>query len=528
MSLRLKTIIGVAIIEAMMLSLLVWSSLEILKTSNESELIKRAKATANLFVSSIKNAVISNDLATIESSVQEIYKNKEIIYVKVFGQNNMLYSKRSRLKKLKTFKEDLSYQEAVLDGIFDTSLSIKEGTGHFGRVEIGFSIQHIKKIIQEARQKSLFIASLELALSALFSFFLGVYLTKAISNLSQGASKIADGELGYQIKYSGKDELAIAVEAFNNMSHRLEILEAKYKQHSDDLEKMVAQRTAQLKATQEKLVEKAHKAGMADIAADIMHNVGNTLNSLKVSSDLAYQSIKDSKGISGLQKANQMLDEKSDNLKNFFINDPKGKHLLSYFRILENSFSYDFKTILEHLKRVKDTTDEIAKIVSTQHQLVGQELHLEKVHLAELIEKTLNHHSQELKEKNISITRSYGQLPSLSIHKKKFLYVLSSLIQNACEAMESNPEKDRKLDINTKTDQASAYMNVSDNGVGIKKDLLTKVFTKDYTTKANADGFTLHNCANYISEMGGKIWAESQGNHKGTSIFIKLPLSDKD
>ncbi len=304
------------------------------------------------------------------------------------------------------------------------------------------------------------------------------------------------------------------------------MLEGQYKQHSDDLEKMVEQRTTQLKVAQEELVEKAHKAGMADIAADIMHNVGNTLNSLKVSSDLAYQSIKQSKGISGLQKANQLLEDKSDNLENFIVNDSKGKHLISYFRALESSFSKDFEAIVEHLQHVKDTTDEIAKIVSTQHQ-VGQELHLEKVHLTELIEKTLNHHSEELKAKNISITRVYDQLPSLSIHRTKLSYVLSSLIRNASEAMESTPEKDRELNINTKIDQTSVYIKVSDNGIGIEKELLTKVFTKDYTTKTNADEFSLHNCANYISKTGGEIWAESEGSNKGTSILIKLPLSDK-
>ncbi len=60
MSFRYKTIIGVALIEAVMLSLLIWSAISILTSSNELELIKRARTTTELFailISSGKNEV---------------------------------------------------------------------------------------------------------------------------------------------------------------------------------------------------------------------------------------------------------------------------------------------------------------------------------------------------------------------------------------------------------------------------------------------------------------------------------------
>jgi signal transduction histidine kinase len=525
MPLRYKTIIGIALIEALMLAILVWNGLAILRYSNETELIKRARSTTSLFVSSIKNAIISNDLATIESSVEEIYKNKELLYIRVFGKNNILYSMRSRTKLSNAFCEDFSYQDAVQDGIFDTSLEIKEGVALFGRVEIGFSIQHIKDIVGEARRKSLVIASMEMALTALFSFLLGIYLTKSISNLATGAAEIEKGNLGYQIDYTGKDELAIAVKAFNRMSSRLKTLEAKYKKQNENLELLVKERTSELVDMQKELVAKAHKAGMADIASDIMHNVGNTLNSLKVSADLAYQAIGDTSSLTALQKANRLFIDNRNNLVDFLTEDQRGQHLPEYYDAIEEAIFKDYQVIREHLGRVKETADEIAKIVASQHGLIGLELLVEKVHITELIESILSYHGGLLKENQILVKRSYCELPSLFVHKSKFLFVLSNLIENACEAMNSNANGNRVLHIETGCEEKFAFICVSDNGIGIDQKDLVKIFAKAYSPKSNSLDCSLHNCANYISEMGGTIKAESQGKNEGACISIKLPLS---
>ena len=59
MSFRYKTIIGIAIIEAILLGILIWNALIYLKSSNENELIKRGTVTAELLATIVKDAVIS-------------------------------------------------------------------------------------------------------------------------------------------------------------------------------------------------------------------------------------------------------------------------------------------------------------------------------------------------------------------------------------------------------------------------------------------------------------------------------------
>ena len=90
MSFRLKTILGVALIEAILLAVLVWNSIEILTESVEDGLTKRAVTTTRLFADAAKDAVISSDLATLDTLVNELTENPDLTYVRVLGPDNIV------------------------------------------------------------------------------------------------------------------------------------------------------------------------------------------------------------------------------------------------------------------------------------------------------------------------------------------------------------------------------------------------------------------------------------------------------
>lgn len=71
MSFRLKTILGVALIEAVLLSLLVISGIYYLRSSNEAQLAERARTTARLIASMTSDAVVATDLATLDALVEQ-------------------------------------------------------------------------------------------------------------------------------------------------------------------------------------------------------------------------------------------------------------------------------------------------------------------------------------------------------------------------------------------------------------------------------------------------------------------------
>jgi|GEM_PF-4478636 len=65
MSFRLKTILGIVLIQATLLLILNWYGFNALKTSNSDELLKRAETTASQFVSTISDAILLSDLAAL-------------------------------------------------------------------------------------------------------------------------------------------------------------------------------------------------------------------------------------------------------------------------------------------------------------------------------------------------------------------------------------------------------------------------------------------------------------------------------
>ena len=223
MSFRLKTIIGVAVIEAVLLLLLIWTGINYLRTAEERELIKRASTTLTLLSRASRDAILSTDIATLDDIASEAIKTPGLNYVHILdGSGRMLAAAHHGEHTEGTFRQDFSYEQ-VDDDVFDTAIDISESNSHYGRIEIGLSTQHIDTTIADARQKASAIALLEMALVALFSLALGTYLTRQLYGLMKATDKVAGGDYGYQLDILGSDELALTAAAFNRMSTELKL-----------------------------------------------------------------------------------------------------------------------------------------------------------------------------------------------------------------------------------------------------------------------------------------------------------------
>src|SRR5205823_4224975 len=83
---------------------------------------------------------------------------------------------------------------------------------------------------------------------------------------------------------------------------------------------------AELEAAHKKLLETSRQAGMAEVATSVLHNVGNVLNSVNVSSSFVADNLKKSK-VANLAKVVALLREHETDLGGFLTSDPKGKQL---------------------------------------------------------------------------------------------------------------------------------------------------------------------------------------------------------
>jgi PAS domain S-box-containing protein len=232
LSFRLKIILGIALIESVLLLLLVLSSLNFLRSSNEEQLLQRASTTSKLFASATTNAVLATDLAALDSFVEEILTNPEVVYVRILADHQVL-AEGSGSGALPEHPIPDADFDSVDDAVFDVRVPIQIAGTVYGAVELGLSIQSIQGVLSEARDWATGIAVTEVLLVAVFSFILGTYLSRQLQRLRVASRTVTQAGPGHQLEVSGQDEIADVARAFNAMSSSLQ---RSYSELQDSLE----------------------------------------------------------------------------------------------------------------------------------------------------------------------------------------------------------------------------------------------------------------------------------------------------
>ena len=314
----------------------------------------------------------------------------------------------------------------------------------------------------------------------------------------------------------------------NVVSVRLEIEELKEENQrlKDELTRKMNELESiiiKLKKAEAELEEKSHKAGMADIAAGVLHNVANVLSSVNSSNSFIHDTAKNSK-VEGLIKANELLRKHIDHIDKFIFDNPKGKKLLNYYLKLEEPLRKEREEIVSQSERLDQKISIINDVITAQQSYAGSANVSSETYLSEIVDSTLSLQDDLVDHYNFKITKELKATTPVVAHRSKLIHVLVNFIKNAGESMENNHPEDKHLIIKSWEDNYKVYLSVSDNGTGIGKDNLGKVFSHTYTTKKKSHGFGLHSSANYIKEMGGKIDVSSEGKGKGTTFTLVFPI----
>ena len=223
MSFRTKTIVGIALIETVLLLVLVFSGLGYLADSNERQLRQRADSTVQLFAAATKDAILSTDLATLESVATELLSTPDVAYIQITNRG-VLLTEMGDAKLLSTPRLVDTALASVTDGVFDVEAEVKVGNHIYGTVKLGVSTTYIDTLLSQARRSAFSLAGLEIVLVAIFSFVLGTWLTRQLTRLREAAETITEKGPGTQVAIDSKDEIGEVASAFNLMSERLEAL----------------------------------------------------------------------------------------------------------------------------------------------------------------------------------------------------------------------------------------------------------------------------------------------------------------
>lgn len=280
----------------------------------------------------------------------------------------------------------------------------------------------------------------------------------------------------------------------------------------------------ELREAQAELVTTARRAGMAEIATNVLHNVGNVLNSVNVSAQVLYDKVHASKGVS-VAKVVQLMEEHSDHLGDFISSDPKGRALPEYLGKLAESLATERQGMINELALLTRSIDHIKEIVATQQSYAGNSSVLEPGSMRELIEDVVRICHASLARHNVTLVKELDDIPPMALDKHKVLQILINLINNARQALESVTDRPSRITLRlTVVDDRRARIEVEDNGEGISMDNIDHVFEHGFTTRAEGHGFGLHSCILAAHEMGGDLVVRSAGPGQGALFILELPI----
>lgn len=281
-----------------------------------------------------------------------------------------------------------------------------------------------------------------------------------------------------------------------------------------------------LQEAQSELMATARKAGMTEIAVNMLHNVGNVLNSVNISAGVLNGMVRDSKA-QRLAQTVQLLKEHSGELDQYLARDEKGKLLPGYLEKLSETLITEKQEILKELSQLIRSVDHIKDIVASQRSYVGAASVIEPVLVAELVKDALHYNAESLERHKVTVVEEVAEMPVLPLDKARVLQILVNLISNASHAMDGKEFKAGEANRLTLSAELSGdgrlRISVADQGMGIAPENLSRIFSHGFTTRRRGNGFGLHSCALAASDMGGTLKVSSAGVGKGATFVLELP-----
>ncbi len=277
--------------------------------------------------------------------------------------------------------------------------------------------------------------------------------------------------------------------------------------------------------TRDQLVRCSRLAGMAEIAASVLHSVGNVLTSVNVSTGLIGDCLARTH-VDGLTQLVEILPQDPAMLADFVRNDPRGKWVRRYLQETVRAMAGDQVRMRDELKSLTDGIDHLKQIVARQQDYARVESVVERVELAPLIGEVVRPKREALAEDGIRVVTSYEPILPASADRHRTLQIVINLVNNAVDALRARnaPGPARELHFGLKASRPGfVQLTVADNGVGIAPEHHANIFRFGFTTKPDGHGFGLHGSANDAKAMGGSLQMASDGAGAGATFTLELP-----
>lgn len=301
-------------------------------------------------------------------------------------------------------------------------------------------------------------------------------------------------------------------------------LEQSLARHRDELEVLVEERTQELREAQGRLVEASRRAGMAEVSAGILHNVGNVLNSVNVSASMMRETL-DRSNLGKLRALLTLLRDLAPGA-GFLESHPQGKLVVPFLAELVDVLERDQDLLRQTLRGLAQNLEHVNAVIALQQSCASSRGILEDCALDQLVEDALRIHASSLERHDVAIEREFAPLPPAFLDRHKLLQILVNLVSNAQQACEGAAEPRVVVRLSSPTPD-TLRVEVEDNGHGIDPENLTRIFSFGFTTRSDGNGIGLHTAAIAAMELGGGLRAESDGPGHGARMVLELPARQR-
>lgn len=280
---------------------------------------------------------------------------------------------------------------------------------------------------------------------------------------------------------------------------------------------------AELDASQKQLMEASRRAGMAEIATSVLHNVGNILNSVSVSAGMVRAALRTSRA-KGLKQAVELMDSHAGQLGEFLATE-KGRLLPGYLRDISLALQHEQQDLIAELEHLGRGIDHIRDVVSMQQSYATKAGLVASVRISDVVEDAVRINEQKLLRDKVTVVRELGAVQKVPLDRSRVLQILVNLISNASDALRESPPGARRITVGADVALGQRLrLSVRDEGEGIPEVNLSRIFAHGFTTRKHGHGFGLHSCAQAAAEMNGRLAVHSDGPGLGATFTLELPV----
>lgn len=283
----------------------------------------------------------------------------------------------------------------------------------------------------------------------------------------------------------------------------------------------------ELIASTKLVAETSRRAGMADIAAGVLHNVGNVLTSINVGTELVAERLRASR-VGNLDKLVRMLEAEGDDLPTFLTSSARCWTILDFLRALSAHLATERDELLTEVTRLQEYLSHLKAIVTKQRSYATGIDVTERCDLPGLMEDAVALVTASLALTGIEIAREYAPVAEVTLDRHKALQILVNLIRNAAESISGCGREGGRIVVSIRGEGGDRVrLMVEDNGGGIDEKVASRLFTQGFTTKPSGHGFGLHTSALAAKEMGGALTFRSTPG-QGATFILELPVRPRN